>query len=171
MVKRPAARGLGSVEQYIREIGAQPLLSRPEEAELARRIRAGDEEARERLVTANLRFVVSVAKRYADRGVALADLINEGNLGLLRAAKRFDESRDVRDERSHRARVHAGSLAPDERADDPVCCEAHAVGQREHVPERKRRPAPGVRLPSHDGERRHALEREDEEDEQRGDGG
>jgi RNA polymerase primary sigma factor len=96
MVKRPAARGLGSVEQYIREIGAQPLLSRPEEAELARRIRAGDEEARERLVTANLRFVVSVAKRYADRGVALADLINEGNLGLLRAARRFDESRDVR---------------------------------------------------------------------------
>ncbi|MEN8143939.1 MAG: RNA polymerase sigma factor RpoD/SigA [Gemmatimonadota bacterium] len=87
---------MGSVEQYVREIGAQPLLSRADEAELARRIRAGDEAARERLITANLRFVVSVAKRYSDRGVALADLINEGNLGLLRAARRFDESRKVR---------------------------------------------------------------------------
>lgn len=96
MAKRPRTRCLGSVEQYVREIGAQPLLSRSEEAELARRIRSGDEAARDRLVTANLRFVVSVAKRYTDRGVALADLINEGNLGLLRAARRFDESREVR---------------------------------------------------------------------------
>ncbi len=96
MAKRQRTRRLGSIEQYIREIGTQPLLSRSEEAELARRIRAGDDAARERLVTANLRFVVSVAKRYSDRGVALADLINEGNLGLLRAARRFDESREVR---------------------------------------------------------------------------
>ncbi|MFQ5689930.1 MAG: RNA polymerase sigma factor RpoD/SigA [Gemmatimonadota bacterium] len=85
-----------SLEHYLREIGRQPLLTREEEAWLAGRIRRGDERARERLVKANLRFVVSVAKRYQNRGVPLPDLVNEGNLGLLRAAGRFDGSRGVR---------------------------------------------------------------------------
>lgn len=85
-----------SFENYLREIGSQPLLSRKEEVDLARRIRAGDQAARARLVTSNLRFVVSVAKRYQNRGVALSDLVNEGNLGLIRAAERFDEQKGVR---------------------------------------------------------------------------
>jgi RNA polymerase primary sigma factor len=72
------------------------MLSREEEAELARRSRAGDDAARHRLVSANLRFVVSVARRYRHSGVPLADLVNEGNLGLLRAAERFDETHGVR---------------------------------------------------------------------------
>lgn len=83
-------------ERYLRDIGRERLLSREEEVELARRARAGDEVARRRLVSANLRFVVSVAKRYRGRGLSLADLVNEGNLGLLRAAERFDETRGVR---------------------------------------------------------------------------
>lgn len=83
-------------ERYLRDIGRERLLTRQEEAELARRAREGDEVARRRLVSANLRFVVSVAKRYRGRGLSLADLVNEGNLGLLRAAERFDESRNVR---------------------------------------------------------------------------
>ncbi len=81
------------LEIYFREINRYRLLTRAEEAELARRIRAGDPEALQDLVNANLRFVVTVAKRYQRQGLGLADLINEGNLGLLKAARRFDERR------------------------------------------------------------------------------
>ncbi len=83
-------------ERYLRDIGRQHLLTREEEVELARRSREGDERARRRLVSANLRFVVSIAKRYRHSGLSLGDLVNEGNLGLLRAAARYDETRGVR---------------------------------------------------------------------------
>ena len=95
----PTRRGTyeeGSLDQYLREISAYPLLSREEEAELARRIREGDEEALDKLVRSNLRFVVSVAKKYQNQGVALGDLINEGNLGLIRAARKFDETKGIK---------------------------------------------------------------------------
>lgn len=82
-----------SLDKYLQEIGKVSLLSVDEEAELARRIRQGDEEALEKLVKANLRFVVSVAKQYQNQGLPLTDLISEGNLGLIKAAKRFDETR------------------------------------------------------------------------------
>jgi RNA polymerase primary sigma factor len=84
------------LEVYFRDINRYPLLSREEEAELATRIHQGDEDALCRLVRANLRFVVSVAKRYTGQGLQLSDLINEGNLGLLKAASRFDETRGYR---------------------------------------------------------------------------
>lgn len=83
-------------DRYLAEIREHPLLDRAEEAEFARRIAAGDDAALERLVGCNLRFVVSVARRYAHRGVPLDELVTEGNLGLVRAARRFDPSRDVR---------------------------------------------------------------------------
>jgi RNA polymerase primary sigma factor len=86
----------GSLDQYLREISAYPLIDRQEEGELAKRIRRGDREALEKLVNSNLRFVVSIAKKYQNQGVALADLINEGNLGLIRAAEKFDETRGVK---------------------------------------------------------------------------
>ncbi len=82
-----------SLEVYFREINRYALLSREEEADLARRSRAGDRDALQQLVNANLRFVVTVAKRYVHQGLTLADLVNEGNLGLLKAADRFDETR------------------------------------------------------------------------------
>jgi len=82
-----------SLDQYLQEIGEVPLLSYEEEVELAKRIRDGDELALERLTKANLRFVVSVAKQYQSQGLSLGDLINEGNLGLIKAANRFDETR------------------------------------------------------------------------------
>ncbi len=85
-----------SLDQYLREISAYPLLEREEEALLAGRIRGGEPEALERLVRANLRFVVSVAKRYQNQGVSLADLINEGNIGLMRAAQKFDETKGIK---------------------------------------------------------------------------
>ena len=85
-----------SLTTYLQEIGNYPLLTREEELALARRIRDGDVSARERLVCGNLRFVVSVAKKYQTRGVALSDLINEGNLGLIRAAEKFDETKGVK---------------------------------------------------------------------------
>jgi RNA polymerase primary sigma factor len=85
-----------SLDVYFREINRYPLLSREEEIALAQRIRQGDEEALENLALANLRFVVSVAKRYVGQGISLADLVNEGNLGLLKAARRFDETRGYR---------------------------------------------------------------------------
>jgi len=82
-----------SLDKYLQEIGKVPLISVDEEADLARRIRQGDEEALEKLVKANLRFVVSVAKQYQNQGLPLTDLISEGNLGLIKAARRFDETR------------------------------------------------------------------------------
>lgn len=84
------------LEVYFRDINRYSLLSREEEVSLARRIRAGEDEALQTLVRANLRFVVSVAKRYLHQGLMLSDLINEGNLGLLKAAHRFDEERGFR---------------------------------------------------------------------------
>jgi RNA polymerase primary sigma factor len=86
----------GLLDQYLRDISAYPLISRADEARLAVEIRAGDEEALNELVRANLRFVVSVAKKYQNQGVSLSDLINEGNLGLMRAAKRFDETKGIK---------------------------------------------------------------------------
>ena len=85
-----------SLDQYLREISAYPLIDRDEEAELARRIRRGGEDALNKLVRSNLRFVVSVAKRYQNQGVSLADLINEGNIGLMRAAQKFDETKGIK---------------------------------------------------------------------------
>src|SRR5688500_12478215 len=85
-----------SLDQYLREISAYPLIDRDKEAELARRIRAGEESSLEALVRSNLRFVVSVAKRYQNQGVSLADLINEGNIGLMRAARKFDETKGIK---------------------------------------------------------------------------
>ena len=81
------------VKTYLKEIGRVPLLSADEEAELARAAQAGDEEARRRLSEANLRLVVSVAKRYAGRGLPFLDLIQEGNLGLMKAAEKFEPDR------------------------------------------------------------------------------
>ena len=82
-----------SLEKYLQEIGKEELLSTDEEVELAQQIRKGDRKALERLTKANLRFVVSVAKQYQNQGLSLADLINEGNLGLIKAAEKFDETR------------------------------------------------------------------------------
>ena len=82
-----------SLEKYLQEIGREELLSTEEEVELAQRIRKGDRQALERLTKANLRFVVSVAKQYKNQGMSLPDLINEGNLGLIKAAEKFDETR------------------------------------------------------------------------------
>jgi RNA polymerase primary sigma factor len=81
------------LEKYLQEIAEVPLLSADEEIELAKRIKKGDQEALEKLTKANLRFVVSVAKQYQNQGLTLGDLINEGNLGLIKAATRFDETR------------------------------------------------------------------------------
>lgn len=85
-----------SLELYLREIGSKQSLTSEEEADLARRIKENDAHAQEILVEANLRFVVSIAKQYANQGVALEDLISEGNVGLIRAARGFDESRGCR---------------------------------------------------------------------------
>ncbi|MCL4138783.1 UNVERIFIED_CONTAM: hypothetical protein GTU68_063256 [Idotea baltica] len=82
-----------SLEKYLQEIGKVDLLTPEEEVDLAKRIKKGDQEALERLTKANLRFVVSVAKQYQNQGLSLSDLINEGNLGLIKAAQRFDETR------------------------------------------------------------------------------
>ncbi|MFM7053972.1 MAG: RNA polymerase sigma factor RpoD/SigA [Bacteroidota bacterium] len=82
-----------SLEKYLQEIGREGLITAEEEVKLARRIKQGDQWALEKLTRANLRFVVSVAKQYQNQGLSLPDLINEGNLGLIKAAKRFDETR------------------------------------------------------------------------------
>jgi RNA polymerase primary sigma factor len=91
--KSITSRESASLDRYLAEIGKHELISGEEEVLLARRIREGDHSALERLTLANLRFVVSVAKQYQNQGLALIDLINEGNLGLVKAAKRFDEMR------------------------------------------------------------------------------
>ena len=82
-----------SLDKYLQEIGREELISVEEEVELAQRIRKGDRKALERLTRANLRFVVSVAKQYQNQGLSLPDLINEGNVGLIKAAEKFDETR------------------------------------------------------------------------------
>ena len=86
----------GSLDQYLRDISQYSLITRADEVALAQRIRAGDQEALDCLVRANLRFVVSVAKKYQNQGVSLSDLINEGNLGLIRAAHKFDETKGIK---------------------------------------------------------------------------
>ena len=82
-----------SLDKYLQEIGKEELLSTDEEVELAQRIKKGDRQALDRLTKANLRFVVSVAKQYQNQGLSLSDLINEGNMGLIKAAEKFDETR------------------------------------------------------------------------------
>jgi RNA polymerase primary sigma factor len=86
----------GSLDQYLRDISVFPLITREREVELAKRIRLNDQEALDTLVRSNLRFVVSVAKKYQNQGVSLSDLINEGNLGLIRAAHKFDETKGIK---------------------------------------------------------------------------
>ena len=86
-------RESASLDKYLQEIGREELITVDEEVELAQRIKKGDQEALERLTRANLRFVVSVAKQYQNQGISLPDLINEGNLGLIKAAEKFDETR------------------------------------------------------------------------------
>nr|WP_296990701.1 RNA polymerase sigma factor RpoD/SigA [Prevotella sp.] len=86
-------RESASLEKYLQEIGHQDLLTADEEVELAQQIKKGDRKALERLTKANLRFVVSVAKQYQNKGLSLPDLINEGNLGLIKAAEKYDETR------------------------------------------------------------------------------
>jgi RNA polymerase primary sigma factor len=85
-----------SLQAYLRQINTIPLLSREEEVELATRAQAGDQEALDKLIVSNLRYVVSVARRYLGYGLSLADLINEGNIGLIQAARRFDPTRGVK---------------------------------------------------------------------------
>jgi RNA polymerase primary sigma factor len=86
----------GSLDQYLRDISIYPLITREQEVELAKLIRGSDQEALDTLVRSNLRFVVSVAKKYQNQGVSLSDLINEGNLGLIRAAHKFDETKGIK---------------------------------------------------------------------------
>jgi RNA polymerase primary sigma factor len=95
----PSKRGQfreGSLDQYLKEISAYPLIDREEEVRLAKEIRKGTDGALDKLVRSNLRFVVSVAKKYQNQGVPLPDLINEGNLGLIRAAHKFDETKGIK---------------------------------------------------------------------------
>jgi RNA polymerase primary sigma factor len=84
------------LDQYLKEISQYPLIDREEEVRLAQGIKRGEEECLDKLVRSNLRFVVSVAKKYQNQGVALGDLINEGNLGLIRAAHKFDETKGIK---------------------------------------------------------------------------
>lgn len=93
ITKQVTNRETASLDKYLQEIGKVELIKPEEEVELARRIKEGDRQALERLTKANLRFVVSVAKQYQNQGLTLGDLINEGNVGLIKAAQRFDETR------------------------------------------------------------------------------
>ena len=93
ITKQVTNRETASLDKYLQEIGRVDLITAEEEVELAQKIKAGDERALEKLTKANLRFVVSVAKQYQNQGLTLPDLINEGNLGLIKAAQRFDETR------------------------------------------------------------------------------
>jgi RNA polymerase primary sigma factor len=93
IIKQVTNRETASLDKYLQEIGREDMISADEEVQLAIRIRQGDRAALERLTRANLRFVVSVSKQYQNQGLALPDLINEGNMGLIKAAERFDETR------------------------------------------------------------------------------
>ncbi|HYX08709.1 MAG TPA: sigma-70 family RNA polymerase sigma factor [Bacteroidales bacterium] len=93
IIKQVTNRETPSLDKYLHEIGKVELISAEEEVELARRIKSGDAESLNKLISANLRFVVSVSKQYQNQGLSLPDLINEGNLGLIKAAQRFDETR------------------------------------------------------------------------------
>ncbi len=93
ITKQVTNRETASLDKYLQEIGKVDLITAEEEVELARRIKQGDQEALEKLTKANLRFVVSVSKQYQNQGLTLPDLINEGNMGLIKAAQRFDETR------------------------------------------------------------------------------
>ncbi|MFT5581728.1 MAG: RNA polymerase primary sigma factor [Lentimonas sp.] len=93
IVKQVTNRETASLDKYLLEIGRVDLITAEEEVELAQKIKAGDKKALEKLTKANLRFVVSVAKQYQNQGLSLPDLINEGNVGLIKAAERFDETR------------------------------------------------------------------------------
>jgi RNA polymerase primary sigma factor len=93
ITKQVTNRETASLDKYLQEIGKVELITADEEVELAQRIKAGDQRALEKLTKANLRFVVSVSKQYQNQGLTLPDLINEGNLGLIKAAQRFDETR------------------------------------------------------------------------------
>ena len=93
ITKQVTNRETASLDKYLQEIGKVELITADEEVELAQKIKAGDQRALEKLTKANLRFVVSVAKQYQNQGLTLPDLINEGNLGLIKAAQRFDETR------------------------------------------------------------------------------
>lgn len=93
IIKQVTNRETASLDKYLQEIGKVELITADEEVELAQRIRQGDKVALEKLTKANLRFVVSVSKQYQNQGLSLPDLINEGNLGLIKAARRFDETR------------------------------------------------------------------------------
>ena len=93
ITKQITQRDDDAINRYFHEISKYPMVSAEEEAELASRIRVGDDQALEKLVVANLRFVISVAKQYQNQGLSFPDLINEGNLGLVKAAKKFDETR------------------------------------------------------------------------------
>lgn len=91
--KQLTNREITSLDKYLQEIGRLPMITPEEEVQLAQRIKQGDQKALDKLTKANLRFVVSVAKQYQNQGMSLPDLINEGNLGLIKAAQRFDETR------------------------------------------------------------------------------
>ena len=93
VTKRITNRESVSLDKYLQEISREEMVTAEQEVELAQRIRKGDRDALEKLVRANLRFVVSVAKQYQNQGLSLPDLINEGNLGLIKAASKFDETR------------------------------------------------------------------------------
>jgi RNA polymerase primary sigma factor len=93
ITKQVTNRETASLDKYLQEISREDLITADEEVELARRIKSGDKRALERLTRANLRFVISVAKQYQNQGLTLSDLINEGNIGLIKAAQRFDETR------------------------------------------------------------------------------
>jgi RNA polymerase primary sigma factor len=93
IIKQVTNRDTPSLDKYLHEIGKEELINAEEEVALARRIKNGDQSALDKLIKANLRFVVSVSKQYQNQGLSLPDLINEGNLGLIKAAQRFDETR------------------------------------------------------------------------------
>ena len=93
IIKSITNRNIGSLDKFLQDISKEELITPEEEVKLAQRIKAGDQIALEKLVKSNLRFVVSVAKQYQNQGLSLPDLINEGNIGLIKAAQKFDETR------------------------------------------------------------------------------